>query len=258
MKNILVTGGTGTLGSVLVNKLVEQNFRVGVLSSKENVKIPNGAKLFTGNLATGDGLHNAIKDVEVVIHCASDSKDFQNVDIAGTKNLLKAISNKAHHLVYISIVGIDKSTFPYYSAKLQVEEMIQRSGIPYSIQRVTQFHNLVLFLIKSFKIENQYSFIIPDGMKFQSIDIRDVADKLAELAGGNPKGKLSDLGGPQILDVENMTETYLKSIKKENIKIKLQQVEGELYNVFKIGINLCPQNAGGKIMWEKFLSDRQF
>jgi uncharacterized protein YbjT (DUF2867 family) len=255
MRNILVTGGTGTLGKVVVNKLVNQNSKVSILSSKENVKFPNGVKLFTGNLETGDGLYEAIKDVEVIIHCASNSKNFQGVDIIGTKNLLGAINNKIHHFIYISIVGIDKSDFPYYLAKLEVEEMIQKSGIPYSILRATQFHNLVLFLIKSFQVENGSSIIVPERMKFQTIDIRDVADKLVKLAGENPMGKLSDLGGPQVLDLEEMTKIYLKSIKKEDIKVKFQQVESELYNVFKSGINLCPQNALGKITWEEFLGN---
>ena len=255
MSNILVTGGTGTLGKVVVNKLVNQNSKVSILSSKENVKLPNGVKLFTGNLETGDGLYKAIKDVEVIIHCASNSKNFQGIDIIGTKNLLEVINQKIHHFIYISIVGIDKSDFPYYLAKLEVETMIQKSGIPYSIQRATQFHNLVLFLIKSFKIENSSSIIVPVGMKFQTIDIRDVADKLVQLAGENPIGRLPELGGPQVLDIEDMTKIYLKSIKKEDIKIKLQQVESDLYNVFKSGINLCPQNARGKITWEYFLGN---
>ena len=255
MRNILVTGGTGTLGKVVVNKLVNHNSDVSILSSKKNVKLPDGVKLFTGNLETGDGLDKAIKDVDVIIHCASNSKNYQGTDILGTKNLLEVINKKIHHFIYISIVGIDKSDFPYYLAKLEVEEMIQKSGIPYSIERATQFHNLVLFLIKSFKIENSSSIIVPEGMKFQTIDIRDVADKLVKLAGENPIGKISELGGPQVLDIEEMTKIYLKSIKKEDIKIKLREVEDDLYNVFKSGINLCPENARGKITWEDFLSN---
>jgi len=256
MRNILVTGGTGTLGKVVVNKLVGQNYKVSVLSSKENIKLPNGIDLFTGNLETGDGLHKAIKDAEVIIHCASNSKNFRGVDIIGTKNLLKAISNEIHHLIYISIVGIDKSDFPYYVAKLEVEEMIQKSKIPHSIQRTTQFHNLVLFLIKSFRMENSSSISVPAGMKFQTIDVRDVAEKLVSLVRVNPRGQLPALGGPQVLDIEDMTKIYLRSIKKEDIKINLQQIENELFNVFKTGINLCPQNVRGKITWENFLNDK--
>ena len=171
------------------------------------------------------------------------------------QGIIPVINKKIYHFIYISIVGIDKSDFPYYLAKLEVETMIQKSGIPYSIQRATQFHNLVLFLIKSFKIANRSSIIVPEGMKFQTIDIRNVADKLVQLAGENPIGKLPELGGPQVLDIEDMTKIYLKSIKKEDIKIKLQQVESDFYNVFKSGINLCPQNARGNITWEDFLGN---
>ena len=134
--------------------------------------------------------------------------------------------------------------------------MIQYSGIPYSILRTTQFHNFVLLLIKNFAIDNT-SIIVPQGLKFQSIDIKDVADILVELTEENPQGKIPDVGGPQILDIDELTEIYLVSRGKENIKIESQYVGGDLYDLFRKGINICPENTKGKFTWKEFLSSNQ-
>ena len=142
---ILVTGGSGTLGRGVVARLLAAGHQVRVLSRRPR---PAGgtatAEWVTGDLLCGDGLAGAVTGVEAIVHCAGDPRR-PRVDSNGTRNLLRAArAAGAPHLVDISIVGVDRVPYRYYQAKLQAERLIQASGLPWTILRATQFHQLVL------------------------------------------------------------------------------------------------------------------
>src|SRR2546429_5743133 len=121
---ILVTGGTGALGRVLVALLREGGHEVRVLSRR------TGA-----DLLTGAGLAEALDGTDVIVHCATDGRH----DVDATRNLIAAASGQ--HLVYVSIVGIDRIPFPYYRLKLACERLVEECGLPWTTLRATQFHD---------------------------------------------------------------------------------------------------------------------
>lgn len=251
---ILVTGGTGTLGREIVHQLLGHTYQVSVLSSQEKPLLPESVEVFKGDLATNVGLQEATENAETIIHCASSPKDAQKIDIEGLQNLLAAIDkNRIQHFIFISIVGIDKSVYPYYQAKNKAEKMISESGIPYSILRTTQFHNLVLNIIQQFVNNSNNRIIqIPQGMRFQSIDAKEVASLLVELVKTGPAGLLPEAGGPQVLTFEEMAHTYLRVFKRTDV-LQPMPIKGERYDLFRSGINLCPRNVCGHVTWEEFL-----
>lgn len=254
MKKILITGGTGNLGKHVVDFLLPYNqFEISILSSRSNAHSAKHVKIFKGNLATNTGLANATKEAEIIIHCASDATNFSEVDIEGTRNLLRSLHKKIRHFIYISIVGIDKSNYPYYEAKHITENIIADSSIPYTILRATQFHDFILAMLQPF-IENKSNGIInlPSGMKFQSVDIKEVAGKLVELSLGDALGLLPDFGGPEIMSFEEMCQSYLDILKLKDI-IEPTYFEGARYDLFRSGINLCPEGRHGKITWQDYL-----
>ena len=215
INRILITGGTGHLGEKVANSLKSKGYKVAILSTKTiSPGKGDNTAYFTGNLAENIGLKEASNNVDIIIHCASNPRNFKQVDIEGTKNLLKAIDIPTlKHFVYISIVGIDKSDYPYYQAKLEVEDLISNSGFPYTIVRTTQFHNFVVNMIQGFineSTDNESVLKIPNGLKFQSISTQEVAELLARVSLESPKGLLPDFGGPEVLSFEKMTECYLK------------------------------------------------
>lgn len=108
---VLVTGGTGRLGRVLVAVLGERGHDVVAASRRGPVRL---------DLATGEGLDAALEGASVVVHCASAPfRDEQNVDVLGTRRLVDAAGDR--HLVYVSIVGIDRVPTAYYRAKVAAE-----------------------------------------------------------------------------------------------------------------------------------------
>lgn len=107
---ILVTGGTGSLGSQVVNRLHTRGCEVKTLSRSKR------SGTVQGDLLTGEGLERAVEGIDVIIHCASSPTNPRQVDVEGTKRLLQAAERAGvSHIVFVSIVGVDRNPFyPYY------------------------------------------------------------------------------------------------------------------------------------------------
>ncbi|HKI89714.1 MAG TPA: NmrA family NAD(P)-binding protein, partial [Draconibacterium sp.] len=191
---------------------------------------------------------------EVIIHCASNFLDPENIDVKGSRNLLSVIpKEKLKHLIYISIVGVDKSQYPYYKAKYEVEQMIMKSGLPYTNLRATQFHHFVLHrIIKPLDKGSKNVLQLPENFRFQSIDIPDVAKKIIELVGKTPQNETISIGGPEVLSLEKMAQDYLDYLGRKD---KIELVPPEAFKIFQTGINLCPDESYGKITWARYLED---
>lgn len=253
MKNILVTGATGTLGRALIKQLLKQHFQVNALSSRQNPLLPPEVKIYRGDMVTNSGLIEAVHNNDVIIHCASDPANHQQVDVAGTRALLAATGkNRDIHFIYISIAGIEKSDYSYYKAKKEAEDLIREHGLPWSVLRTTQFHSFVLKFIESFDNNKEQPIIIPEGMRFQSVDIAEVAGRLTELIKEGPLALLPTMGGPEVLCFEEMVEIYLQICGRNNI-IQVKPLRAARYDLFRSGVNLCPEHADGKITWKQFL-----
>ncbi|MEK8108823.1 NAD(P)H-binding protein [Micromonospora sp. M12] len=94
------------------------------------------------DLATGDGVAEAVTGVDAVLHLASAPRGRQThqVDVVGTRRLVAAAGAAGvGHLVYISIVGVDRVPFSYYQQKLAAEQEITAGPVPWSVLRATQF-----------------------------------------------------------------------------------------------------------------------
>ena len=138
-ENILVTGGTGTLCRHVVDRLAGAGHPVRVLSRTRGP--------YLGDLSTGAGLQTAIDGVKTILHLAGDPRRAAS-DVEGTRRPVAAAPREAH-LVFISIVGVDRHPYFYYRAKFQAEGVVERSGLPYTILRITRFHDLVPLALRA-------------------------------------------------------------------------------------------------------------
>ncbi|GGJ41219.1 SDR family oxidoreductase [Deinococcus roseus] len=251
MKRVLVTGGTGVLGKEVVEALKARGSIPRVLSRKNILSWP-GVETVQGDLTTGAGVEAALKDVEVVIHCAHNPTHARQNTLA-TQNLLKAVQQSSvKHVVLISIIGIDRLTFyPYYKAKLQDEQVLESSGIPYTILRAAQFHDFVGFLIQS--IVKSPLILLPRDLPFQPVGLSAVAETLAQAALQAPAGRLPDLAGPEVLTLDQLTHSFLKA----------QGIQKTMYtfplplSVFKVFRELASSQVTRKgETWQEWLSRR--
>lgn len=249
MELILVTGGTGTLGRILVERLAARSHPVRVLSRRPAPAAPGPAAWAAGDLRQGHGIAAAVTDVDVIVHCATGLGDAR-----AARHLINAARQAGQpHLVYISIVGIDRVPFGYYKAKLAVERQIEDCGLPWTIQRTTQFHNLILRACQA--LARLPVLPVPASTCFQPVDATEVAGRLAELATGPPAGRVPDMGGPQVLGAADLARSYLAARRHRRPVVPLR-VPGRTAAAFRHGGHLTPGHAVGRVTFDQFLAAR--
>lgn len=253
MDNILITGGTGALGKEIVKQLIPLA-QINVISTKRAAKLEDHVNVVKADITDFESLQAVVGAADVIVHCASNPANAKAVDLQGTRNLLAAVNkNKLKHFIYISIAGVDDSQYPYYVVKRRVEQLVENAGIPYSVLRATQFHDFVLCrMIQPF--DTRQSLTVPAGLKFQSIDISEVAAKVKQLITGGPNDETITIGGPEILTIEEMASVYL-DVSGRPDKLKTEMIAGERFDVLRSGINLCKDNAYGVITWRQYLTN---
>ena len=243
----LITGGTGSLGRRVVDCLRGTSQEVRVLSRSER------AGTVQGDLLTGEGLEKAVEGVATVVHCASSPiRHSRRVDVNGTQLLLRAAKQAGvSHLVYISIVGVDRnSRYFYYRVKRDTEKVIERSAVPWTILRATQFHEFVLQQIR-FLERGPFAFV-PKGFLLQPIDVGEVAHRLSELALSEPAGHIPEIGGPEVKSYADLARSYLEVTGRRRRMLQVP-LPGKMARAFREGAHLCPDQKYGKIRWEEFL-----
>src|SRR2546425_5702634 len=212
--SILVTGGTGTLGRLVVPLLQDAGGKVRVLSRRSR-EAAEGIEFVSGDLATGEGIEAAVEGAEIIVHCAGSSKG----DEEKARSLVRAASRAGvRHLVYISVVGadriplasgIDRAMFGYFGSKLAAERVIADSGLPWTTLRATQFYDLLLMVAR--QMARLPVIPVPAGFRFQPVDAGEVAARLAELALGTPAGLVPDMAGPKVYEMAELLGGYLRA-----------------------------------------------
>lgn len=254
---ILVTGGTGNLGTALVPRLLAAGRPVRVLSRSSRPNV-DGIEYFVGDLETGEGIDTAVAGVETVIHGAGSAKG----DARKAENLVTALqrAGAARHLVYMSVVGadttpvvsaLDRSALGYFEQKRKGELSVANSGIAYTTLRATQFHSFFVAMVElGLKLPFMPSFA---GFRYQPVDVRDVAERLADLALGEPANLVHEIGGPRVYPMEDLLKDYLRAIGRKRLVIPMR-VPGGAAQAQRAGANLAPDHATGTRTWEDFIA----
>ncbi|MFD9704576.1 SDR family oxidoreductase [Lentzea sp. NPDC059081] len=221
-----VTGGTGALGRHVL----------AALPGARSVSRATGTDLLRGT-----GL-NALR-ADVVVHCATSFH--HEVAMANA-----VLSTRPAHLVYISIVGCNEVSLPYYRQKLAAERLIIDSGTPHTILRATQFHSLLRSMFD--RLSKPPLMLVP-GFRFQPVDEAEVAAELAALAQASPAGRAPDLGGPEISEATTFARTYLAATGKHRRIVPLK-LPGATYRAYRAGGNLSPAHAAGTRTFADYLT----
>jgi uncharacterized protein YbjT (DUF2867 family) len=252
----LVTGGTGTLGSLLVPLLREAGCDVRVLSRRSR-KGEEGIEFVTGELATGEGIDTAVRGIETIVHCAGSNKG----DEDKARYLARAAARAGvQHLIYISVVGadripitsrIDRAMFGYFGSKGAAERVVAESGVPWTTLRAAQFYDLILVVAR--QLATLPVIPVAAGFRFQPVDTAEVAGRLADLVLGQPAGLVPDLAGPRTYEMADLIRSYLHVAHKHRRVVSLW-LPGAAARALRSGANLAPEGAVGRRTWEEFLA----
>ncbi|HYN93305.1 MAG TPA: NAD(P)H-binding protein [Pilimelia sp.] len=255
---LLVTGGTGTLGRLLVPRLRAAGQPVRVLSRRAR-EPEDGIEYVVGDLATGAGLDAAVRGVATIVHCAGSAKG----DEDKAQNMVRAAARAAvRHLVYISVVGadrvpvvsgLDRGMFGYFAAKRAAEVAVADSGVPWTTLRATQFHDLILLVAR--QLAKAPVIPVPSGVRYQPVDAGEVAARLADLALGEPAGLVPDIGGPRVYAASELVRDYLRASRRRRLLLPVR-LPGGAAGAIRAGANLAPERAVGHRTWEDFLAER--
>jgi uncharacterized protein YbjT (DUF2867 family) len=248
-RRVLVTGATGTLGRQLVGEAIAAGHQVRALSRRDHVGY-TGVHWHQGDLLGGSGVDAAMDGIEVIVHCATQPTGGK--DVTSTQNLLAAARRAdVSHVVYISIVGVDRIPMPYYKSKLRVEQTLADSGVGHTIVRATQFHDLIATICSIQRFSP--ALLAIRGVRFQPIDTRDVASHLVSLIDAEPAGRVADIGGPEIHEHADLARMYLAS-RGSRRRVVAVPAPGGIVAGYRSGANLVPDNPVGKIGFAAFVT----
>ena len=202
---IVVIGGTGLIGSKLVNQLREHGHEAVAAAPNTGV-----------NTLTGEGLAEALKDASVVVDVSNspswDDAAVLNFFETSTRNLLsyEAAEGVRHH-VALSVVGTERLTESgYFRAKIAQEKLIKESPIPYTIIRATQFFEFIKGIADISMVDGKVH--VPPVL-FQPMAADDVASAVAKVAVGNPENAIVEIGGPEKFRMDELVRLRLASLK---------------------------------------------
>jgi uncharacterized protein YbjT (DUF2867 family) len=245
MTTTLVTGATGTLGAPTVTRLRAAGHDVRALSRR------SGPGLTTGNLLTGEGIPEAVTGVHTVVHLATGPLGKGDVD--ATRRLLDAATAAGlRHVVLISIVGVDDIPLGYYRDKVVIEGLVRESGLPCSVLRATQFHS---FVESMFTAQHRFPVVVAPAFPVQPIAVEEVADRLVQLAGSRPAGRVADIGGPDQHDLRALARLWARTTGTRRPVVPLS-LPGKLFAACRAGSALVPGTPYGQQSFADHLAAR--
>ncbi len=228
---ILITGGSGFIGRRVVSRLTDSGHGVRVLArGQRGAELPEAVETVKGNVASGDGLPEAMSGIEKVVHLVaiireSGGQTFKGVIREGTERLVEAAKLAGvAKIVYVSAIGAqDDPKYPYLQAKWEAERAVTFSGLTYVILRPSivfgegdEFINALAGLVR-------YNPIVPvagDGKaKFQPIWVEDLVTCIVGcLEGEAHDGQTLEVGGPEHLTYDELLDAVKEALGKSRAK----------------------------------------
>ncbi|WET77013.1 NAD(P)H-binding protein [Amycolatopsis sp. QT-25] len=211
-----IIGGTGLIGSQVVRKLNEAGHEAVPHSPSTGV-----------DLLTGQGLDSALDGADVVVNL-TNSPTFDDASPAffrTSMDNLVAAAKKAGtgHFVILSIVGVDQvPELDYYQAKTLQEDILENSGVPYSIVRATQFMEFVDAVLSW--TADETTVRLP-STPIQPIAAADVAAAVSEISAGKPLNGILDVGGPDVYPLAELGRITLAA-KKDTRSVTADETAG--------------------------------
>jgi uncharacterized protein YbjT (DUF2867 family) len=249
---VAVAGGTGTLGASLVAELARRGDEVLALSRSARGELPAGAFYRRVDLSADEGLADVLAGVEVLVDAANTSPREGEELVAITRRLLDAAATVGvRHFVGVSIVGCDRVPTSYYEAKVRQEEAIAAGRVPWSLLPATQFHDLLDW---AFGAAARWRLLPTGTAHLQPVDVRIVAERLADAVHAEPAGRLPDVAGPEIRTLGELARAWRAVDGRRLLPLRIPTV-GKVGRPVGEGALCDPAAAAGGPTFEQWLAD---
>lgn len=212
---IVVTGGTGTVGSQVVKELAGKGHEVAVLTREPSKvrSLPAGVRAVQGDLQSPQTVRTAFRDAEGVFLLNAVSQ-------TETSEALMAVTalrdTPVKRVVYVSVQHADRAPWlPHFGSKVGIEEGLKRSGLPFTILRPSNFYQNDAW----FKDVILQHGVYPQplgSVGVSRVDVRDIAEAAATaLTTSAHEGETYDLVGPESLTGEDCARAWSEVLKKD-------------------------------------------
>ncbi|MFG3299798.1 SDR family oxidoreductase [Micromonospora chersina] len=249
---VLVTGATGRLGRVALPRLRDEGHTVRAVSRR--ARSDAGAEWVAADLATGEGLAAAVDGVEAVLHLASSpDRRTHEIDVLGTRRLVLAAGHAGvGHLVYVSIVGVDRVPLGYYRHKLAAEQVVAAGPVPWSVLRATQFPE---FLEELLRAASRLGPVLGDrAVLAQPVDPGEVAGRLTAMLAAGPTGRIEEFGGPEVLRYDEAVRAW-RAARGSRRPLLPARIPGRLGRELRAGGLTTTATPTGTRTWADHLAD---
>jgi uncharacterized protein YbjT (DUF2867 family) len=246
---IAVVGGTGNIGRRTATALTRNGHEVRVLSRKA----PN----YPIDLTTGEGLGKALKGREVVVDASNGppSRKARAVLVDGSRRLLEAEreAGVGHH-VCVSIVGIEDVPMTYYNMKLEQEHVVEEGGVPWTIVRATQVHDLIANMLA---YTGRMRVRPAAKVLFQPVSADEVAEVVAAAATAAPKQGRTTVAGPEVHDVRELGRMWRETTGRRALEIPIV-TPGKVGKALRDGgLTLADPDVRGQQTFAQWLQAQQ-
>lgn len=232
---VLVTGGTGFLGSCLLPKLTKAGHKVRCLvRSQANAEVlrSTGVEVALGDVTIRESLKKPIDGVDIVIHLVAVIREekgtFFEINVNGTRNMVEvACESGVSRFVYMSALGAGRnSRYRYTYSKWQAEEIVRASNLKWIIFRPSvMFGRRSGFIDRMLRSSTLIPFIAPipgsGKTRFQPVWVEDVTSCVLQSLGRNMPGQTYEIGGPEYLSYEETLDIILCALEIKRAKIHI-------------------------------------
>jgi len=221
---VLVTGGSGFIGSHLVPRLVHEGFEVSVLARRE-ARTPRGARFVPGDIADPSALTAAMDGMDAVVHLVAiiterKAQTFERVNVRGTIGVLDAMAARGvPRIVHLSALGAGPDpSFPYLRSKWQGEEAVRASDRTFTILRPSVVHGegagFFRPIVWSLRWAPIYPMVAKGRTRFSPIWIDDLATCVVSSLTGAADEATLDVGGPEVLTFSDIVRLVMETLGK--------------------------------------------
>ena len=230
-RRVLITGGTGFVGTAIVTTLSDVDLTLLVRSPSE-ASTPGNVVKVQGDVTDPASLAGKLNGIETVIHLVGIIEEqggatFDSIIRQGTGNVVaEAKRAGVQHFIHMSALGArNDPEYAYHTAKWKAEEAVKTSGIPYTIFRPSVifgpddgFINPLAGLVRTFPVVP----VVGSGTsRFQPVSLQDVADAFVRAVADRETtiGQTYELGGAKAYTYQEMLDVIADVMGKKRPKV---------------------------------------